>query len=283
MDILRDMAIDDLLKSSIGQQIQQAMSTISEIQRVLYAIADNDNPRLKLLRMATVFQLFLIDTLATKRTIGNLTEEDWADIAQKVAEYAVYDDGQGYCEFVFNTYADYIDLSADVLSQRISEDTCEAIRKVSAEIRENTGLLDSGELSETVCTENCLWLSLEGMVKLLSSSLEVLVGEDYASFARALAQFAFEYGRYTLYAKEQAVLTEYIENQYRLDELIQNQYEAYMAEVNAQAERFQNIIKEAFSENIQDKLRSSVLLAQETGVSEDEILKSVDDIDNYFL
>ena len=284
MDILQELPIDLLLDSQIGQKIHQAMDVISEIQRHVFAFtADEDSAQQKLLRIGSVFQFFLMDTLIARKSPKNMSDEDWREIAEKVSEYAILQDGQKYSEFVFNTYADYIDQSADYLSAVISAKSFDAIKSISAEIRENSELLHEGELQETAYIEKCLWLSLEGMIKLLSSSLTVLIGDEYSQFAQAISQLAFEYGRYTLYAKEQAILNEYIKNQYLLDELIRNQYEDYITELNKQSEQFRTLIREAFSGNIQDLLHNSVALAREAGVDEAELLKSVDDIDRFFL
>jgi hypothetical protein len=101
--------------------------------------------------------------------------------------------------------------------------------------------------------------------------------------AESVSDLAFEYGRYMLYAKEQAILNVYIQNQYVLDEQLQCQYEAYIAELNENAARFQGLIDDAFSPNIRDSLMSSAALARAAGVKEEEILTSIEDVDAFFL
>jgi hypothetical protein len=121
------------------------------------------------------------------------------------------------------------------------------------------------------------------MLKLFSSSLTSLVGKEYSQLAQALTQLAFEYVRYTLFAKEQAILTAYIENQYVLDTQLQRRFDAFQNELSTASERFQQLIKEAFSTDIRDSLMRSAELAQAAGVREEEILKSIEDIDDFFL
>ncbi len=101
--------------------------------------------------------------------------------------------------------------------------------------------------------------------------------------AQAVSQLAFEYGRYVLYSKEQAILTAYIENQYILDEQLRQQYDAFQAELTEQAERFNQLIDQAFSSDIRESLMRSAELARDTGVKEEEILTSIDDIDTFFM
>ena len=142
-------------------------------------------------------------------------------------------------------------------------------------------------ITEPAYVEECLWLSLEGMMKLLSSllssKLEVLMGDGYGQLTEAVSQLAFEYGRYVLYARENEMLDEYLQYQYELDEQLKNRYTAYMEEVNRQRERFESLIDDAFNPNLRDSLMQSAALAREAGVKEEEILRTMGDIDDFFM
>ena len=84
--------------------------------------------------IGTVFQIFLIDTLAARKEPGKLTKDDWKNIAEKVADIAILEDGQSYSEFVFTLYADYIDISAKAISKGISKKSLAAIKGPSTPI-----------------------------------------------------------------------------------------------------------------------------------------------------
>ena len=283
-DLIKDIAVDELLQSPAGKWLEKAVETVSGVQRVLFAISENDDGKeMTLLRIGTVFQIFLIDTLASGKSPDKMKEKDWKDIADKVSQYAIYADGQSYTEFVFTLYADYIELSAKTLraKKRSSEKTDE-IRVIAEEIRNNTELLHNGELSEVDYVEKCLWSSLEAMIKCLSLSLTALIGPEYAQLAQATSQLAFEYGRYVLYAKEQALLQEYIENQYILDERLKTEFEVYLEEVRKNAERFQTLVEDAFSCDLHEALIQSAELARAAGAKEEELLTSIEEIDDYF-
>ena len=288
MDVLKEtaqeIAIDELRNSPAGIKISQAMETVAAVQRNLCALAEReDSTQLNLLKIGTVFQIFLVDTLASGADPKKMKPEEWGSIASKVSQYAVLEEGQSYSDFVFSLYADYIDLSAKGLSKFISEETLASIMSISSDIRSKTELLREEAISESDYVDECLWLSLEAMVKLLSSSLTMLIGAEYSQLAQAVSQLAFEYGRYVLYAKEQAILTAYIENQYVLDEQLRQRYDAFRAELSEQAERFNQLIDQAFSSNIRETLMQSAELARAAGVSEEEILTSVEDIDAFFM
>lgn len=283
-EIAQEIAIDELRNSPAGIKISQAMETVAAVQRNLCALAESeDSTQLNLLKIGTVFQIFLVDKLASGADPKKMKPEEWGSIASKVSQYAVLEEGQSYSDFVFSLYADYIDLSAKGLSKFVSEETLASIMSISSDIRSKTELLREEAISESAYVDDCLWLSLEAMVKLLSSSLTMLIGAEYSQLAQAVSQLAFEYGRYVLYAKEQAILTAYIENQYVLDEQLQQQYDAFRTELAEQAERFNQLIEQAFSSNIRESLMQSAELARAAGVRWEEILTSVEVIDAFFM
>ena len=303
MDMIQELGIDSLLEESAGKGIKNALETISFVQRNLFALAESEDSRqLDLLKIGTVFQVFLIDTLASGKRPSELTDEDWKDIADNVSQYAVLEKGQRYSEFVFSLYANYIDISVLALngfkplpeeyerSEQIQGDNCEKkednhydntirlvqIKALTDEIRESSSLLQGNDEREVEYIEKCLsyWLT---------AKLAKVTGAEYAQLAQAGVDLAFEYGRYVLYAKEQAILDAYIQNQYVLDEELRAQYEEFLAELNENAAQFRSLIDSAFSPDIRNSLMQSAALARAAGVREEEILKSIDDIDSFFL
>ena len=315
MDMIQELGIDIFLNSSVADTIRRTLDTIALVQENLFALANNeDNQQLDLLKIGTVFQLFLIDTLASGKNPSDLAGKNWENIATKVSEYAVLEDRQSYNEFVFTLYADYIDLSVSALqalriphneaTQEESTNTefdtsdeenkrdywdtrLEQIKSIADEIRSCSSLMQGEDKQEVEYIEKCLWLSLEAMIKLLSywftSKLGAIAGVEYAQLAQAAVDLAFEYGRYVLYAKEQAILEAYIQKQYVLDDELRIQYEAFLVELEENAARFRNLIDDAFSPDIQNALMQSAALAQAAGVKEEEILSSTEDIDSFFL
>jgi hypothetical protein len=285
LDDLKEIVIDELLDSPAGEWIGKAMDTVTSVQRVLFAVFESeDSNQFTLLKIGTVFQIFLIDTLAGGKSPKDLEESDWKSIADKVAEYAILEDGQCYSEFVFTRYADYIELSAKALRRwKVSEENTESVQAIADEIRCKTEQLRNNEISEVDYVDQCLWLSLEAMIKCLSLSLTSLAGPEFTQLAQAITHLAFEYGRYRLYAKEQAILQQYLDNQRILDDQLRVEYNAYLEEVKRNAEQFQSLIDAAFSPDLRESLMESVALGKAAGVKEEELLKSVEEIDDFFL
>ncbi len=283
-DKLKEIAINELIHSPAGEWLGKAMETVTSVQRTLYAIVESDDSnQFTLLKIGTVFQIFLINSFASGKKPNDLKAEDWQNNAEKVAQYAVIEDGQTYSVFVFTLYAVYIEQSLKVLHKwNVSDEKAESVQAIAEEIRFKTEQLRNEEITEVDYIDQCLWLSLEAMIKCLSLSLTVLTGPEFSQLAQAISQLAFEYGRYMLYSKEQAILQKYLKNQHILDDQLQKEYNTYLEEVKQNAERFQSLIDTAFSLNIRESLIESVALAKAAGVKEEELLKSVEEIDNFF-
>lgn len=283
MGPLSKMGIEKFFASSAREKLQEAAETVAALQHAASSLAEESNDRLTLVKMGTVFQIFLIDTLASGKKLGEFTEEDWKAIGQKVLQHAIIDEGQKYSEFVFSMYAQFIELSAEGLPAAVTEERREGIRSLAEEIRTNLDQMNKGEITETACIEGCLWLSLEAMLKLLCASLTALTGPELSRLAEAVTQLAFEYGRLVLFSREQTLLTEYLENQRLLDERLQSEYEAFLLEIQERADRFLALVDAAFSSDIHNMLAHSVTLAREAGVKDHEILTTLDEIDDFFM
>ncbi len=285
VEYIRELPIEQLLGEPAAERLEEMMDTVSTVQRGLVALAESDDSeQFSLLKIGTVFQIFLINTLASGKKAEDLSKEDWQNVAGKVAKYAVFEDGQGYSEFVFTLYADYIDLSEKaLLTKGVDEEQAAAVKEISDTIRENADLMRQGEITEVKYIEDNLWLSLEAMIKCLSLSLTPKIGPEFTQLVQSVTQLGFEYGRYMMYAKEQAILQEYLDNQQILDERLKTEYEAYLEEVNRNAERFQKLIDAAFDPGLRESLMESVALARACGVKEEELLKSIDEIDDFFM
>lgn len=284
MDVLQDFAIEELVASPVGQKLCQAIEVVESVQSHVAALMQKDEEeRLTLLKIGTVFQLFLIDTLASGKKASELTADDWKNIAAQVSRNAILEEDQCYSEFVFSRYADYIRVSAKVISKNSPEETTNAITALADEIEALGDQLHKETITETKYVEECLWLSLEAMVKLLSASLGAHMGEEFSKLTQAVSQLAFEYGRYVLYAKEQALLEAYLNNQRVLDDQLQQQYDAFLQELQKNAAQFRSLIDKAFSPDIQEVLMHSSALARAAGVKEEELLKSIEDVDAFFM
>ena len=77
-DSIPELLLREFLSSPSGEKIRQIMETIATVQRRLIELAESKNQRqLDLLKIGTVFQIFLVDVLASGKKPANLTDDDW--------------------------------------------------------------------------------------------------------------------------------------------------------------------------------------------------------------
>lgn len=278
-----NLSIDMLMSPEMNAEIDHAVSIIQKSQEALYSLVNDDNTKLTGIKAGTVLIVSIINKVSKGKGINEFIEDDWKEISEAVIENAVLMDEMKYSKMVFLTYADYIDASALSISRFASEDKVEAIKTLSSEIRAKSEALDRGEIAETAFIEDCMWIALEAMVKLLASTLALCSCKDFGKLSYAVSVFAFEYGRMALYKQENEILTEYIENQRMLSGELEEKYEQYLESVEKQTKIFNELVEEAFSTDCRTKLRKSAELAKAAGVGESEILKTKEEIDAFFM
>lgn len=282
-ELLEEFALDALRQTPVGKGLQKALETFREIQEDICILdGRKDEKFLNALKAGTILIFAMVKRLGVKNP-KDYSKDDWASVAKEVSDYAVKMDDQEYSEFVFLLYARYINNWTDMLSKVISPAAQKELRGLSAELEAKTESLHNAEITETAYIDECLWVCLEAMLKLLVSTAAMVTGEDASKFARALSDFAINYGRLALYQKEQVVLEGYIEHQNELDELIATQYAEYTEELEAKKAEFLNLVDCAFDSNIRERLKGSIELARSAGVAEEEILSNVRQIDDFFM
>jgi len=284
---IKTITLDYMLTTPLGEDLVKLKSLYEKVQENIYSMVENDDPdKLKQLKMGTILTFAVIGKVIDGKNPRKFSKEDWQDIAEAVSEYAIIMDGKDYSVFVFSLYSRYIDGSANYLEAiNADEKQLEEIRALALDIQDKTEALKNDEISETAYIESCMWTSLEAMIKLLSAWLGTIMKgmPEYYELLHAAAMFAFEYGRLKLWSKEQALLEEYIEKQYILDEELQAKLDAFNAELAEEADMFNNLVDMAFDPDFRAALMGSVELARVAGVDEDEILNSVEEIDEFFI
>ena len=284
---IKTITLDYLLTTPLGENLVKLKSLYEKVQENIYAMAENDDPdKLKQLKMGTILTFAVIGKVIEGKDPKKFSKEDWKDIAEAVSEYAIKMDGRDYSAFVFSLYSRYIDGSANYLEGlNADEKHLEEIRTLALDLQNKTEAFRNDEIGEIAYIEDYMWISLEAMIKLLSAWLGTIMKglPEYYELLHAVTMFAFEYGRLKLWSKEQELLEEYIEKQSILDEELQAKLDAFNAELAEEADMFNILVDRAFDSDFKEALMGSVILAKAAGVEEDEILSSVDEIDEFFM
>lgn len=282
--LLKDLALDQLMKSPLGNQLQQAMYIFDKVQTHYVALAGKqDEMGMTGIKAVTVLTFAILRKIADGKLPSQLDGQDWKEIAAVVSQYAVLADDQQYSVFIFSLYERYIRHSVMQIEEIISEETAAVINGLADELHGKADALSAGYISEVTYIEDCLWISLEAMLKLLASTAALCNDQRIADFAQALTSYAFEYGRLMLYSRELEIVNQFIESQYQLDAELEQKYAAYLEDLQKESEQFYALIENAFAPNFRDAFLHSILLAKTVGVKEEEILASTEDIDSFFL
>ena len=282
--LLKDLALDQLMKSPLGSQLQQAMYIFDKVQTHYFALAEKqDEMGMTGIKAVTVLTFAILRKIADGKLPSQLDGQDWKEIAAVVDQYAVLADDQQYSVFIFSLYERYIRHSVQQIEGIISEETAAVINGLADELHGKADALSAGYISEVTYIEDCLWISLEAMLKLLASTAALCNDQRIADFAQALTSYAFEYGRLMLYSRELEIVNQFIESQYQLDAELEQKYEAYLEDLQKESQQFYMLVDNAFAPNFRDAFLHSVLLAKAVGVKEEEILVSTEDIDSFFL
>lgn len=282
--LLKDLALEQLMKLPVGDKLQQAMRILQTVQNHYVALIEKqDEMGMNGIKAATILTFAMLRKIANGKKPSELDEQDWKEIAAEVSQYAVLADDQQYSVFIFSLYERYIRHSVLQIAETIPDATAAAINSLADELRDKAEALDAGYISEVTYTEDCLWISLEAMIKLLACTATIFGDERITEFAQACASFAFEYGRLMLYSRELEIVNQFIESQYQLDEELEQKYAAYLEDLQKESEQFYAMIDNAFASNFRDAFLPSALLAKAVGVKKEEILNTMEDVDSFFL
>lgn len=279
-----EIILEQLMKSRLGDKIGQAMGIFEKLQKNLYALSNKHGEEKQLLvKAVTVMTFSLLNKFSKGKRPSDLTSGDWKEIANEVSEYAILQDEQKYTMFVFWMYERYIRDSVEKLEGFASEESLNSIRSLADELHEKGQLFNSEEIGEVKYIEDCLWICLEAMIKLIGATSTTVLDKDYAEFAQAVSAYAFEYGRFKLYKRELELVNEFVQLQCEADEKLEQKYQAFLVELKEQSKQFYMLIDNAFAEGFRENFLYSIAVAQAAGVNESEILTDLDVIDDFFM
>ena len=281
---LKNLALDQLLNTPVGEKLGQAMETIQVVQNHFYAILEKRGEQeLTGGKAATIATFAILRKIAEGKSPSKFEADDWKDIAGAVSKFAILPSDQEYSVFIFTLFERYIRCSAELIKGVVPSKIIDTINALADELHNNAELLRNGIITEVKYTEDCLWAALEAMVKLLASATALMGDKRITDFSQAVASFAFEYGRLMLYRREQEIVNQFIISQHQLDEELEHQYTLFLAELNNQVEQFYLLVENAFVPNFRDAFLQSTLLAKAAGVRDEDILSCREEIDSFFM
>ena len=282
--LIRNLKIEDLQKMATLDNLKKALDIIQGVQEAAESLKENGcTKKQNILKVGTTLTIAFFSKIREGKLPADFEEEDWRDIALHVQEYAVKADETQYSMYVFMLYAAYIEYSLGNMAFGLSDEKKEAVQTLADEIKSKTKMLENEQIGEVDYIDDCLWICLEAMIKLTAGAVDSRIGFEKEKVIEAAAMFAFECGRLTLYSREYELVNSYLENQKILDVELVIQLDEYLKELELQTDKFNALIDNAFSRDMRQSLRGSVVLAKAAGVGDDDLLKSDEEIADYFM
>ena len=260
------------------------MVIFEKVQQHIHAVSEKkDGDKSTIVKAATVMTFSILNKFVSGKHFSEFKDEDWREVVKDISEYAILQEEQKYVQFIFKMYERYIRFSAEQIESVATEDTINSIRALADELEKKTECLEMEAIDEVNYIESCLWICLEAMIKLIASMVSLVPDEDFSAFAQALSAYAFEYGCFIMYNREQEIINEYIQSQYALDKELEEKYSVFIKELELQAEQFFTLIDNAFVPDFRERFLNSIVLAQTVGVDTKEILTDIEGIDAFFM
>ena len=112
----KEVSLDYLKDTKIFNQLKKSFDQLEKGQTILCALSSGtEDKSLTLIKVGTLLSFSIVKKMLTNGyNPKDFTDDDWKEIANKVADLGILSDGRSYTRFVFKLYADYIKLSVNV-------------------------------------------------------------------------------------------------------------------------------------------------------------------------
>lgn len=208
------------------------------------------------------------------KKISEFDADDWKEIG---GETAIKTSKGGIRGITIYALTNYTATPAAVATSMVT---------ASFGIAEQAHLFRKGEISELEFYENSEALCVETAISAMSSFAgQVLIPIPVvgAVIGNAVGTTLYSLAKDNLSQKEVDLIQTYLKNINQHEFELQAIYQEYIEHLNAQLEKFLDIMDRAFAPDIRIAFEGSIELARLTGVPYEEILDTPEKIDEYFL
>ena len=208
------------------------------------------------------------------KKISEFDADDWEEIGGETAIKTLKGGSRGVTIYALTNYTA---TPAAVASSMVT---------ASFGIAEQAYLFRKGEISELEFYENSEILCVETAISAISSFAgQVLIPIPVvgAVIGNAVGTTLYSLAKENLSQKEIDLIQTYLKNINQHEFELQAKYQEYIEHLNAQLEKFLDIMDRAFAPDIRIAFEGSIELARLTGVPYEEILDTPEKIDEYFL
>lgn len=143
-----------------------------------------------------------------------------------------------------------------------------------------------GSIDETEFLERSEWLCLDATVSAVSSFVgqaAIPIPVLGAIIGNTVGNILYQIAKDNLSEYEQTLAKEYAEQQKSLDALLDSKYQAVITSLNVGMHDYLILLGRAMSPDPAEAFEGSIALAKSVGVPDEEVLSSLDEIDDFFL
>lgn len=209
-----------------------------------------------------------------EKKLCEFTADDWKEIGLDTGKGTVKGEIRGGSIYILTNFTA---TPANVASAYVT-----AAFGIAAQVE----AFEQGRVSEEDFVINCETVCLDVTVSAIASIAgEVLIPIPIlgAVIGNVAGEFMYELCKKAGAKKSQQVIDGYNQGMAQLNQQLDIQYLQVVLEVQKALQRFTDLEKFAFSEDVNIAFKGSVDFAVEVGVEGNKILKSKEQIDNYFL
>lgn len=226
------------------------------------------------LEAGTAFALSVKRHLGNGKCIGNLTQDDWEEIAKDSGMGLVKGGVRGGAVYWLNNYtATPSSVASALVTASFGVADC-AYRFRSGELTE----IEFIESSEIACLDASVsaFSSFVGQAIIPVPILGALVGN-------VVGMTVYELGKDFYSKREAELLAHYAQELEDLDTELESEYAACISGLRENMSEYISLLEKAFSSNFSVAFSSSVELAASLNVPNREILHTREEIDDFFL
>ena len=128
----------------------------------------------------------------------------------------------------------------------------------------------------------CLDTSVSALSSFIGQAL-IPVPVLGAVIGNTVGTLLYQVAKDNLSKKEQRIIEGYLKYLAELEIELDRKYRKYIDELNAGIRVYYGMLERAFSPNYDEALQGSVSLAVSLGVPNEELLKNISEVDDYFL
>ena len=220
------------------------------------------------------FATAVIQKMKQGKRINEFTPQDWNEICAKSGAGVVKGGIRGVSIYALTNFTA---TPAAVASSIVS---------ASFGIAEQAHQLRQGMISREEFLHNSQILCVDVSVSALSS----LVGQAFipipvlgAVIGNTIGTYMYRIAKDNLNQSEVGIIRGYLTELRQLDMALDRKYQELLINLNTMLDKYYNLLMDAFSINYAEALNGSAQLAIFIGVPSSTVMKSLNDVDHYFL